>query len=114
LKKKKWQNVLFYWEAESSSRPSGVIFLEGSYCDRVISVSAAGHQQVNQHHQSSNQGSGGKTGGGGGGKYHHGSSGVGGGGGSVGGSGSSIDKQVSVFFSIIYFILFFKFSKQTK
>lgn len=82
-----------YWEAESSSRPSGVIFLEGSYCDRVISVSAAGHQQVNQHQ--SNQGSGGKTGGGG--KYHHGSSGVGGGGGgggSVGGSGSSIEKQV--------------------
>lgn len=79
------QNVLFYWETESSSRPSGVIFLEGSYCDRVISVSAAG-QQVNQ--QLSNQQSS-KSGGG---KYHH-SSGGGGSGGS-GGGGSSIEKQV--------------------
>ncbi|XP_045030323.1 ras-specific guanine nucleotide-releasing factor 1 isoform X1 [Daphnia magna] len=85
-----YQNVLFYWEAESSSRPSGVIFLEGSYCDRVISVSSAGHQQVNQHHQSSNQSGGGKTGSGG--KYQHTTSSTGGGGGGNVG-GSSIEKQ---------------------
>lgn len=87
------QNVLFYWEAESSSRPSGVIFLEGSYCDRVISVSAAG-QQVNQ--QLSNQQSG-KTGGS---KYHHGSGG--GGGGGSGGGGSSIEKQVRLILRIVF------------
>ncbi|XP_065577423.1 ras-specific guanine nucleotide-releasing factor 2-like isoform X1 [Artemia franciscana] len=31
-----YQNLLFYSEIEHSSRPSGVIFLEGSYCDRLI------------------------------------------------------------------------------
>ncbi|KAI5697974.1 hypothetical protein M8J77_013251, partial [Diaphorina citri] len=29
-------NLLFYYESESSNKPSGVIFLEGCYCDRVI------------------------------------------------------------------------------
>ncbi|KAI5722995.1 hypothetical protein M8J76_016750 [Diaphorina citri] len=31
-----YQNLLFYYESESSNKPSGVIFLEGCYCDRVI------------------------------------------------------------------------------
>lgn len=30
------QNLLFYYEHESSSKPSGVIFLEGCYCERLI------------------------------------------------------------------------------
>lgn len=30
------QNLLFYYENETSTRPSGLIFLEGSYCERLI------------------------------------------------------------------------------
>lgn len=30
------QNLLFYFEAEGGVRPSGVIFLEGCYCERLI------------------------------------------------------------------------------
>lgn len=30
------QNLLFYYETETSTRPSGLIFLEGSYCERLI------------------------------------------------------------------------------
>ncbi|CAD1473030.1 unnamed protein product, partial [Heterotrigona itama] len=33
-----YQNLLFYYENESCSRPSGVILLESSYCDRVVTV----------------------------------------------------------------------------
>ncbi|CAG5136129.1 unnamed protein product, partial [Candidula unifasciata] len=35
-----YQNVLFYYETEMSTRPSGVALLEGSYCDRIISPSS--------------------------------------------------------------------------
>ncbi|KAL3866718.1 hypothetical protein ACJMK2_043999, partial [Sinanodonta woodiana] len=35
-----YQNFLFYFENESSNRPSGVALLEGSYCERVITPSA--------------------------------------------------------------------------
>ena len=31
-----FQNMLFYFEHETASRPSGVALLEGSYCERVI------------------------------------------------------------------------------
>ena len=42
-----FQNILFYFENESSSRPSGLIFLEGSYCDKVIQPSTGkGSQQT--------------------------------------------------------------------
>lgn len=30
------QNLLFYFENVSANRPLGVLFLEGSYCERVI------------------------------------------------------------------------------
>ncbi|XP_014231080.1 ras-specific guanine nucleotide-releasing factor 2-like isoform X1 [Trichogramma pretiosum] len=33
-----YQNILFYYETETSSRPSGVILLEGCYCERLISA----------------------------------------------------------------------------
>ncbi|XP_033228809.1 ras-specific guanine nucleotide-releasing factor 2-like [Belonocnema kinseyi] len=33
-----YQNLLFYYENETSSRPSGIIFLEGCYCDRFITA----------------------------------------------------------------------------
>ncbi|XP_043516819.1 ras-specific guanine nucleotide-releasing factor 1-like isoform X3 [Frieseomelitta varia] len=33
-----YQNLLFYYENETYSRPSGVILLESSYCDRVMTV----------------------------------------------------------------------------
>ncbi|XP_055880494.1 ras-specific guanine nucleotide-releasing factor 2-like isoform X5 [Biomphalaria glabrata] len=35
-----YQNVLFYYENENSTRPSGVALLEGSYCDRIIAPAA--------------------------------------------------------------------------
>ncbi|XP_037094562.1 ras-specific guanine nucleotide-releasing factor 1-like, partial [Pollicipes pollicipes] len=35
-----YQNLLFYYEAESSSRPSGVVLLEGCYCERLITTSS--------------------------------------------------------------------------
>jgi hypothetical protein len=37
---KKYQNLLFYYESETSSRPSGIIFLEGCYCERLVSAPA--------------------------------------------------------------------------
>ncbi|KAL6436741.1 hypothetical protein ACFW04_004875 [Cataglyphis niger] len=33
-----YQNLLFYYESENCSRPSGVILLEGCYCDRLITA----------------------------------------------------------------------------
>ena len=42
-----YQNVLFYFESESSSKPSGVAMLEGSYCDRIISpANLKGHRET--------------------------------------------------------------------
>ena len=38
-----YQNLLFYYENDSSIRPSGVALLEGSYCDRIITP-ATGHK----------------------------------------------------------------------
>lgn len=35
-----FQNLLFYYENENSNKPSGVIFLEGSYCDKVVNATA--------------------------------------------------------------------------
>lgn len=37
-----FQNLLFYYETETSSRPSGLIFLEGSYCERLIAPNCIG------------------------------------------------------------------------
>ncbi|XP_055716567.1 ras-specific guanine nucleotide-releasing factor 2-like [Phlebotomus papatasi] len=33
-----YQNLLFYYESEQSTRPSGLIFLEGCYCERLVSA----------------------------------------------------------------------------
>ncbi|XP_017883242.1 ras-specific guanine nucleotide-releasing factor 2-like isoform X2 [Ceratina calcarata] len=41
-----YQNILFYYENENCTRPSGVIFLEGCYCDRLIT--AKGKEPDNQ------------------------------------------------------------------
>lgn len=32
------QNILFYYDGEQSARPSGVVFLEGCYCERLVSA----------------------------------------------------------------------------
>jgi len=40
------QNLLFYYENETCSRPSGVVLLEGCYCDRLIT--AKGKEQEKQ------------------------------------------------------------------
>ncbi|XP_060829165.1 ras-specific guanine nucleotide-releasing factor 2-like isoform X5 [Bombus pascuorum] len=42
-----YQNLLFYYENESCSRPSGVVLLEGCYCDRLIT--AKGKEPDKQH-----------------------------------------------------------------
>jgi len=47
-----FQNFLFYFENETSNRPSGLIFLEGSYCDKVIQPSTGKNStntQVSNH-----------------------------------------------------------------
>ncbi|XP_026480897.1 ras-specific guanine nucleotide-releasing factor 1-like [Ctenocephalides felis] len=31
-----YQNLLFYYETEGSGKPSGVLLLEGCYCERLI------------------------------------------------------------------------------
>lgn len=33
-----YQNMLFYYEAENSPKPSGVVCLEGCYCERLITA----------------------------------------------------------------------------
>ena len=35
-----FKNLLFYYESETSTRPSGIIFLEGCYCERLVSAPA--------------------------------------------------------------------------
>ncbi|XP_076396250.1 ras-specific guanine nucleotide-releasing factor 1 isoform X4 [Megachile rotundata] len=42
-----YQNLLFYYENESCTRPSGVVLLEGCYCDRLIT--AKGKEPDKQH-----------------------------------------------------------------
>ncbi|XP_017765392.1 PREDICTED: ras-specific guanine nucleotide-releasing factor 2-like [Eufriesea mexicana] len=42
-----YQNLLFYYENESCLRPSGVVLLEGCYCDRLIT--AKGREPDKQH-----------------------------------------------------------------
>lgn len=32
------QNLIFYYDSESSTRPLGLIFLEGCYCERIVSA----------------------------------------------------------------------------
>lgn len=34
-----FQNILFYFENDSVTKPAGLIFLEGSYCDKMVSPS---------------------------------------------------------------------------
>ncbi|XP_011638409.1 ras-specific guanine nucleotide-releasing factor 2-like isoform X3 [Pogonomyrmex barbatus] len=42
-----YQNLLFYYENETCSRPSGVVLLEGCYCNRLIT--AKGKEPDKQH-----------------------------------------------------------------
>ncbi|KAH8042512.1 hypothetical protein HPB51_023840 [Rhipicephalus microplus] len=37
-----YQNLLFYYENDSTTRPSGVLFLEGSYCERLLTPVTGG------------------------------------------------------------------------
>lgn len=30
-----YQNLLFYYESENNTRPTGILLLEGSYCERL-------------------------------------------------------------------------------
>lgn len=56
-----YQNFLFYFENETSSRPSGVALLEGSFCDRAIATTTGKGKDEKQfcfsitYHQSAGQ-----------------------------------------------------------
>ena len=41
-----FQNLLFYYEHESSAKPSGIIFLEGSYCDKIVPAKNSSKSQA--------------------------------------------------------------------
>lgn len=34
-----FQNILFYFENDAATKPAGLIFLEGSYCDKMVTPS---------------------------------------------------------------------------
>lgn len=36
-----FQNLLFYYESDTCNRPSGVLLLEGCYCERLITAGCA-------------------------------------------------------------------------
>ncbi|KAJ8918692.1 hypothetical protein NQ315_015012 [Exocentrus adspersus] len=36
-----YQNLLFYYDSENSHRPSGIVLLEGCYCERLITTGSA-------------------------------------------------------------------------
>lgn len=36
-----YQNILFYYDTEAATRPSGAILLEGSYCERLVQPGTA-------------------------------------------------------------------------
>ncbi|KAL0271645.1 UNVERIFIED_CONTAM: hypothetical protein PYX00_008672 [Menopon gallinae] len=44
-----YQNLLFYYESEHGSRPSGVILLEGCYCERLITTSSKNKDADKSH-----------------------------------------------------------------
>ncbi|GLV41336.1 Inositol phosphatase interacting protein [Carabus blaptoides fortunei] len=37
-----YQNMLFYYDSEGCHRPSGIILLEGCYCERLITAASSG------------------------------------------------------------------------
>lgn len=41
-----YQNLLFYYDQEQNIRPTGVIFLEGCYVDRIIAPSSTANSVV--------------------------------------------------------------------
>ncbi|KAK7793670.1 hypothetical protein R5R35_013152 [Gryllus longicercus] len=41
-----YQNMLFYYESEACGRPSGVVLLEGCYCERLIAPGASKHKDA--------------------------------------------------------------------
>lgn len=45
-----FQNLLFYFENDTTVKPSGIIFLEGSYCDKMVSTASSGSSSSSKHH----------------------------------------------------------------
>lgn len=41
-----FQNLLFYYDSESCNRPSGVVFLEGCYCERIITTTGCSKKDL--------------------------------------------------------------------
>ncbi|XP_071449632.1 ras-specific guanine nucleotide-releasing factor 1-like isoform X1 [Hetaerina americana] len=46
-----YQNLLFYYDSDSCSRPSGVLLLEGCYCERLITAASASKNKENADKQ---------------------------------------------------------------
>ena len=43
-----YQNLLFYYENDSTHRPSGVCLLEGCYCERLVTPTVKGKENEKQ------------------------------------------------------------------
>lgn len=41
-----YQNLLFYYDSETCNRPSGVVFLEGCYCERIITTTGCSKKDL--------------------------------------------------------------------
>ncbi|KAJ9595041.1 hypothetical protein L9F63_013669, partial [Diploptera punctata] len=41
-------NLLFYYDSESCNRPSGVVLLEGCYCERLITAGSGSHRSISK------------------------------------------------------------------
>jgi hypothetical protein len=48
------QNLLFYYDSEAITRPAGMIFLEGCYCERLVSAPSCIAQGTPQHQSANN------------------------------------------------------------
>lgn len=44
-----FQNILFYFESETTTKPSGLIFLEGSYVDKMVTPNTGGSSHKSSH-----------------------------------------------------------------
>lgn len=47
-----FQNILFYFENETTIKPSGLIFLEGSYVDKMVTPNTSGSSSHKSSHVS--------------------------------------------------------------
>ena len=51
-----FQNILFYFENDTTVKPAGLIFLEGSYCDKMVTPSTGKNANIGTNLQVRNPG----------------------------------------------------------